>query len=131
MKGDVKNKFHPRWRRGIFLDIQPPTCGLRESVGCGPRSEVEALDRAQRPFDSMSFHLSVTSCVVEHFQPAKPSGWCWQPGFYLRLEAYGFVGLSEGDYSGRRDSVPLGQTEPSPLLETLPRTRASESVHRS
>jgi hypothetical protein len=25
----------------------------------------------------------------------KPSGLCWQPGFYLRLEAYGFMGLSE------------------------------------
>src|SRR5512132_219961 len=51
--------------------------------------------------------------------PAKPSGWYWQPGFYLRLEAYGFMGLSEGDYRARRDSV---ETEPSPLLETLPRT---------
>src|SRR5215471_20037751 len=38
----------------------------------------------------------------------QPSGLCWQPGFYLRLEAYGFMGLSEGDLSGRRDSVPRG-----------------------
>ena len=38
----------------------------------------------------------------------KPSGLCWQPGFYLRLEAYGFMGLSEGAYSMSRDSVPKG-----------------------
>lgn len=109
MKGDVKNKLHPRRRPGVFLDIQPPTWGLGESVVSVPRSGVEGLDRAQSHFDSMGFHLAVTSCVVEHFQPAKPSGLCWQPGFYLRLEAYGFIGLSEGDYSGRRDSVPMGR----------------------
>jgi hypothetical protein len=33
---------------------------------------------------------------------------CWQPGFYLRLEAYSFMGLSEGAYSMSRDSVPGG-----------------------
>ena len=74
-----------------------------------PRSGADGLDRAQSHFDSMGFHLPVTSCVVEHFQPAKPSGLCWQPGFYLRLEAYGFIGLSEGDYSARRDSMPRGR----------------------
>ena len=100
MKGDVKNKLHPRRRRGVFLDIQPPTCGLAESVRSGPRSEANGLGRAGSRFDAMGFHVWVTSCVVGHFQPAKPSGLSWQPGFYLRLEAYGFMGLSEGDYSG-------------------------------
>ena len=109
MKGDVKNKLHPRRRPGVFLDIQPPTRGLRESVVSVPRSGVDGLDLAQSHFDAMGFHLQVTSCVVEHFPPAKPTGLCWQPGFYLRLEAYGFIGLSEGDYSGRRDSVPRGR----------------------
>jgi hypothetical protein len=46
---------------------------------------------------------------LEHFRPAKLSGLCGQPGFYLRLEAYGFIGSSEGDYSGRRDSIPQGR----------------------
>ena len=114
MKGDVKNKLHPRRRRGVFLISSPHGRSLK-SVRSGPRLEVDALDRAQRPFDSVPFHLPVTSYVVEHFPLPSRLG-CGQPGFYLRLEAYGFVGLSEGDYSGRRDSVPLEQTEPSPLL---------------
>jgi hypothetical protein len=109
IKGDVKNKLHPRRRPGFFLDIQPPTRGLGESVVSVPRSGVDGLDLAQSYFDAMGSHLPVTRCVVEHFPPAKPTGLCWQPGFYLRLEAYGFMGLSEGDYSGRRDSVPRGR----------------------
>jgi hypothetical protein len=109
MKGGVKNKLHRRRRRGIFLDIQPPTERLGESVVSGPRSGVEGLDRAQRDDDSMGLHLPVTSCVVKHFQLAKPCGLYWQPGFYLRRKAYGFMGLSEGAYSARRDSMPRGR----------------------
>jgi hypothetical protein len=119
MKGDVKNKLHPSWGPEVFLDRQPSTCGLRGASSLD--RERLSLNRVQSDGDSIGLHLPVTSCIIrERFQPTKPSGLWRQPGFYLRLEAYGFIGLSEGDYRARRDSV---QTEPSPLLETLPRTQ--------
>jgi hypothetical protein len=95
MKGDVKNKLHPRRRPEVFLDLQPPTCGLRGASGLD--RDRRSLNRVQSDDDSRGLHGSVTNCIAKHLRPAKPSGWFGQPGFYLRLEAYGFMGLSEGD----------------------------------
>src|SRR5438128_5439473 len=50
--------------------------------------------------------------------PASSVAAMCQPWFYRRLEAYGFVGLSEGAYGGPRDSLP------NPPRDTHPRTRA-------
>jgi hypothetical protein len=106
MKGDVKNKLLPQRRQEIFLEIQPPTWPPRESAASGPRSN---WSRSRlRDVESFRFHRRVINCVAERFHGVKPSGLCWQPGFYLRLEAYGFMGLSEGAYSLSRDSVPKG-----------------------
>jgi len=43
-------------------------------------------------------HLFVS--VRNSEAPQAALGWGCQPWFYLRLKAYGFVGLSEGAYGG-------------------------------
>ena len=54
------------------------------------------------------FPSSLSTASLNASSGVKPSGLYWQPGFYLRLEAYSFMGLSEGAYSLSRDSVPGG-----------------------
>jgi hypothetical protein len=67
MKGDVKNKLHPRRRPEVFLDIQPPTCGLRGASGLD--RDGTSLNQVQSDDDSMGLHGSVTNCIAKHLRP--------------------------------------------------------------
>ena len=50
-----------------------------------------------------------------------------QPWSYLRLKAYSFIWLCEGAYGDYRGSALDGQhTGPNSLIDTRPRTRASQ-----
>ena len=69
--------------------------------------ELESIPTGRLRFVPFSISASSTASLNAS-SGVKPSGLCWQPGFYLRLEAYGFMGLSEGAYSMSRDSVPGG-----------------------
>src|SRR5512132_968264 len=92
-----------------FFLISSPHVRSLESVRSGPRSGVDALDRAQRKPRFEGFSSSSHELRPETLPTCHAVWVVWQPGFYLRLEAYGFMGLSEGDYSARRDSVPSGR----------------------
>src|SRR5205814_6509232 len=83
-----EKKLSRRDRRG-FLGIEP-------SLG----SACCWYGRAGDCEDSRLGAASVRICP-EFLRPHKPLwvGGC-QPWFYLRLKAYGFVGLSEGAYGG-------------------------------
>ncbi len=88
IKGDVKKKHSSPHQRGFFLASSP--CIF-----------------VRLPFAVAWFSSSSTrdpsSFTLRSFRPGlRPSqaAWC-QPWFYLRLVAYGFVGLSEGAYGAR------------------------------
>jgi hypothetical protein len=101
-----RTNFSPSGGRRFFLRSSP-RLGIRgkallpghEPIGVDPGCEIAIR--------SISIGASSTASLNAS-SGLKPSGLCWQPGFYLRLEAYGFMGLSEGAYSLSRDSVPRG-----------------------
>ena len=87
IKGDVKKKhFSSAARRGYFSDIQP------SSQRHEPFPERGSSHRIHRTFAGSCFLRSIARphCAIK-----QRDGNC-QPWFYLRLVAYGFVGLSEG-----------------------------------
>ncbi len=89
IKGDVKRKNLSRRDRRGFLGIEP-------SLGSAYRWRGRAGD-----CEDSRLGCCICSYLSGILRPHKPLwvGGC-QPWFYLRLKAYGFVGLSEGAYGG-------------------------------
>src|SRR2546428_2763287 len=93
MKGDVKNKLLPQQWQEMFLEIQPPLdirgkalVPGRDRIGIDPDWEIAIRSISISASSAASLNASAGSSRL---------GLCWQPGFYLRLEAYSFMGLSE------------------------------------
>jgi hypothetical protein len=92
IKGDVKREhFTPCAGEGGFFDIQPPVCA--STTVC---VEVLGATVCVGGFHSHEF----VRCSMQLLCACKQRGGSCQPWFYLRLEAYCFVGLSEGAYGG-------------------------------
>ena len=107
IKGDVKKKHVPLHdRRRGFLTSRP---WMRCELCSGTWSGAPGPGKSES--SDLRFFLPSRSACKQH------GGKC-QPWFYRRLEAYRFVGLSEGAYGGRRDCLP------NPEKDTHPRTRA-------
>ena len=89
------------------MESSPPLLGIRGKALLPGRDRTGIDPDGEIAIRSISISASSTASLNAS-NGVKPSGLCWQPGFYLRLEAYGFMGLSEGAYSMSRDSVPGG-----------------------
>jgi len=123
MKGDVKNKLHPGRQREIFSDIEPPPCGLRGALGPDPVGGRSIGFRAMA-----NRRVSILSSEATSGNTFRcPAVWVVLATRVLsETRGLWLYGVIRGGLKWPKRLGASRWAEPSPLLETLPRTRTSE-----